>query len=44
MNFISLLSGQGIAYSNDGTSWSTATVAPNPGSLADKTTCGLTIV
>jgi len=36
VNFISSASGQGIAYSDNGSSWSTATVAPNPGSLADK--------
>ncbi len=36
VNFISSASGQGIAYSDDGSSWSTATIAPNPGSLADK--------
>jgi len=36
INFISSASGQGIAYSDNGTTWSTATVAPNPGSLADK--------
>lgn len=36
VNFISDPGGQGIAYSDNGTTWSTATVAPNPGSLADK--------
>ncbi len=36
VNFISNAYGQGIAYSDNGTSWSTATVAPNPGDLADK--------
>jgi PKD repeat protein len=36
VNFISSASGQGIAYSDNGTTWSTATVAPNPGSMADK--------
>jgi len=36
INYISSASGQGIAYSDDGISWSTAIVAPNPGSLADK--------
>ncbi|MCD4696042.1 MAG: choice-of-anchor D domain-containing protein [Bacteroidales bacterium] len=36
VNFISSSSGQGIAYSDNGSTWSTATVAPNPGSLADK--------
>ena len=36
VNYISSSSGQGIAYSDDGNNWATATVAPNPGSLADK--------
>jgi PKD repeat protein len=36
VNFISNAYGQGIAYSDNGTTWSTATVAPNPGSMADK--------
>jgi PKD repeat protein len=36
VNYISSSSGQGIAYSDDGSSWTTATVGPNPGSLADK--------
>ena len=36
VNYISSSSGQGIAYSSNGTTWLTATVAPNPGSLADK--------
>lgn len=36
VNFISGAGGQGVAYSDNGTSWSTATIAPNPGSLADK--------
>ncbi|MEZ5195906.1 MAG: PKD domain-containing protein [Bacteroidales bacterium] len=36
VNYISGSSGQGIAYSDDGINWTTATVAPNPGSLADK--------
>ena len=36
VNYISSASGQGIAYSDNGTTWTTATVAPNPGSLADK--------
>jgi len=36
-NYISNPGGQGIAVStNSGTSWTTHTVAPNPGSLADK--------
>jgi len=37
VNYISDPGGQGVAYSdNSGTTWSTATIAPNPGSLADK--------
>ncbi|HPS61459.1 MAG TPA: hypothetical protein PLK82_00280, partial [Bacteroidales bacterium] len=36
VNFISSASGQGIAYSDNGSTWNTATIAPNPGSLADK--------
>ncbi|MBM3437355.1 MAG: exo-alpha-sialidase, partial [Bacteroidetes bacterium] len=36
VNYISNPGGQGIAYSDNGTTWSTATIAPNPGSLADK--------
>lgn len=36
VNYISGAGGQGVAYSDNGTSWSTATLAPNPGSLADK--------
>ncbi len=36
VNYISDPGGQGIAWSDDGSSWSTAIVAPNPGSLADK--------
>jgi PKD repeat protein len=37
INYIDNPGGQGVAWSdNDGTTWSTATVAPNPGSLADK--------
>jgi PKD repeat protein len=36
VNFIDDPGGQGIAYSDNGTTWSTATIAPNPGSLADK--------
>ncbi len=36
-NYITNPGGQGIAVStNSGTSWTTHTVAPNPGSLADK--------
>ena len=36
VNYISSSYGQGIAYSDNGSTWLTATVAPNPGSLADK--------
>lgn len=36
VNFIDDPGGQGVAYSDNGTTWSTATVGPNPGSLADK--------
>ena len=36
VNYITNSYGQGISYSDNGTSWSTATIAPNPGSLADK--------
>ncbi len=37
VNYISSPGGMGIAFStDDGTSWTTKTVAPNPGSLADK--------
>ena len=37
VNYISNPGGMGISYStNDGTSWTTKTVAPNPGQLADK--------
>ncbi|MBK7213176.1 MAG: PKD domain-containing protein [Bacteroidales bacterium] len=37
VNFIDDPGGQGVAYSDDeGGTWSTATIAPNPGSLADK--------
>ncbi|MCB0805357.1 MAG: PKD domain-containing protein [Bacteroidales bacterium] len=36
VNFISDPGGQGIAYSDNGSSWTSVTVAPNPGSLADK--------
>jgi hypothetical protein len=36
-NYINSSSGQGVAVStNNGANWSTYTVAPNPGSLADK--------
>ncbi|MCX6269397.1 MAG: PKD domain-containing protein, partial [Bacteroidetes bacterium] len=36
VNFINSSSGQGIAFSDNGTSWTTAMVATNPGDLADK--------
>jgi len=37
VNFIDDPGGQGIAYSDDdGSTWTPATIAPNPGSLADK--------
>ncbi|MEZ5082645.1 MAG: hypothetical protein R2750_04250 [Bacteroidales bacterium] len=36
VNYISDPGGQGIAYSDNGSTWTTATIAPNPGSLADK--------
>ncbi|MCX6268477.1 MAG: PKD domain-containing protein, partial [Bacteroidetes bacterium] len=36
INFIDDPGGQGVAYSDNGTSWSTATVAPPPADLADK--------
>lgn len=37
VNFIDDPGGQGVAYSdNNGSTWSTATIGPNPGSLADK--------
>ncbi|MCB0807255.1 MAG: hypothetical protein KDC05_15765, partial [Bacteroidales bacterium] len=36
VNYISDPGGQGIAYSDNGSTWTTATVAPNPGDLADK--------
>lgn len=37
VNFISNPGGMGLAYSDDqGDSWTTKTIAPNPGSLADK--------
>ena len=36
INFIDDPGGQGVAYSDNGTAWTTATIAPNPGSLADK--------
>jgi len=37
VNYIDNPGGMGISYSdNQGTSWSTVTIAPNPGSLADK--------
>lgn len=36
VNFIDDPGGQGIAFSDDGNTWTTATIAPNPGDLADK--------
>ncbi|MEI6435356.1 MAG: PKD domain-containing protein [Bacteroidota bacterium] len=36
VNFIDNPGGQGIAYSDDGTAWTAATVAANPGDMADK--------
>jgi len=36
VNYISSSSGQGLSYSDNGTSWTAVTIAPNPGSLADK--------
>ncbi|MEI6455300.1 MAG: BACON domain-containing carbohydrate-binding protein [bacterium] len=36
VNFIDNPGGQGIAYSDNGTTWSTSTIAPNPGDLCDK--------
>ena len=36
VNFIDDPGGQGIAYSDDGDTWTTATIGPNPGDLADK--------
>jgi PKD repeat protein len=36
VNYITNPGGQGIAWSDDGTTWSAVTIAPNPGSLADK--------
>ncbi|MFZ4522977.1 MAG: PKD domain-containing protein [Bacteroidales bacterium] len=36
VNFIDDPGGQGMAYSDDGSTWSTSTIATNPGSLADK--------
>ena len=36
VNFIDDPGGQGIAYSDDGINWTTATIAANPGDLADK--------
>ncbi|MDA3944091.1 MAG: GEVED domain-containing protein [Bacteroidetes bacterium] len=37
VNYISNPGGQGVAYSDDqGESWTTRTISPNPGSLADK--------
>ncbi len=37
VNYISNPGGQGVAFSdNDGANWTTKTISPNPGSLADK--------
>ncbi|MCX6303629.1 MAG: PKD domain-containing protein [Bacteroidetes bacterium] len=36
VNFINIANGQGIAYSDNGTSWTSSAVAPNPGDLCDK--------
>jgi hypothetical protein len=36
VGYISSSSGQGVSYSDDGSTWNAVTVAPNPGSLADK--------
>ena len=36
INYISSSYGQGISFSDDGTSWTKATVGPNPGDIADK--------
>jgi PKD repeat protein len=36
VNFIDDPGGQAIAYSDDGVTWSTSTIATNPGDLADK--------
>jgi len=36
VNYIDDPGGQGIAYSDNGTTWSTSTIATNPGDLADK--------
>jgi len=36
VNYISSSSGQGVSYSDNGTSWTAVSIAPNPGSLADK--------
>ena len=36
VNFINSPGGQGVAYSDNGSTWTTATIGPNPGSLADK--------
>ncbi|MBK7029743.1 MAG: PKD domain-containing protein [Bacteroidales bacterium] len=36
VNFIDDPGGQGVAYTDNGSTWSTATIGPNPGSLADK--------
>ncbi|MBM3403545.1 MAG: PKD domain-containing protein [Bacteroidetes bacterium] len=36
VNYISDPGGQGVSYSDNGVNWTAATIAPNPGSLADK--------
>jgi len=36
VGYISNSYGQGVAYSDNGTNWTNVTVAPNPGSVADK--------
>jgi len=36
VNYIDDPGGQGISYSDNGSTWTTATIAPNPGDLADK--------
>ena len=36
VNYIDNPGGQGVAYSDDGSTWLTSTIATNPGNLADK--------
>ena len=36
VNYISDPGGQGVSYSDNGSNWTAVTIAPNPGSLADK--------